>query len=207
MWRWMQRNLGSQSQTSSNNCEKTCKEKRQEQGWNDGLLQQAQVGVPSYPTMQRKFNATQRREKTNKNRTNKDKGLSPEEAATIIQKNYKAYKARKLVKGLRRLLEEERRTLSLTGKGGSHDMEALSAELQVATALCDMERLEKVVKRCSELQEILTQRTIAVDGIPHGENDFVRQQRKDTVKTILSLADKADNMKEQVENALDSIKN
>ncbi|GJD06891.1 hypothetical protein Gasu2_12810 [Galdieria sulphuraria] len=189
----MQRNLGSYEQNSPTTCGR----------------EQKQRQVSNYSTTQiRGGKSSQKKEKPYRQVTRNCKSiLSAEQAATIIQKNWKAYQAIKLVAGLRKLLEEETKTLSLTGKGGSHDIEALSAELEVAKALCDVERLEKVSKKCSELQETLTQRTIAVDGIPHGQNDVVRQQRKNTVKTILSLADKADNMKQQVESALDSIKN
>jgi len=194
MWRWMQRNLGS-SETKTWNSNKSPTENSQ----GGGLKTSATWGqVPKHT----KSSST----KGNRNKKEPSR-WSPEQAAVVIQKNWRAYQARKLVRRLRRLLEEQTKTLSLTGKGGSHDLEALFAEMEVAKALRDMERLEKVSKRCAELQEALTQKTIAVDGIPHGQSDFVRQQRKDTIKTILSLAEKADSMKEQVESAIDDIKN
>ncbi|GJQ13995.1 hypothetical protein GpartN1_g5786.t1 [Galdieria partita] len=211
MWRWVQRNLSSNEQNSSTAFEKVPTENSEVTGSDTSLLnrgEQKQRRVSNNSTIQRRGGKfSQKKEQPLKEDIKECKSMmTPEQAATMIQKNWKAYQARNLVAGLRKLLEEETKTLSLTGKGGSHDMEALFAELEVAKALCDVERLEKVSKKCAELQETLTQRTIAVDGIPHGQNDIVRQQRKNTVKTILSLADKADNMKEQVESALDSIR-
>eukprot|EP00871_Galdieria_phlegrea_P004184 jgi/Galph1/4767/GphlegSOOS_G3418.1 len=128
--------------------------------------------------------------------------LKPEAAAQTIQRVWRGHRTRKLLKALKILKREEENTRSIIGNGGRHDIEALEAELEVAKALHDVDRLQEVSKRCAELQETLTQRTIVVDGVQHGQSEMVRQQRKNTVKTILSLADRVDAFKEHVDQVL-----
>lgn len=94
------------------------------------------------------------------------------------------------------------KTVAISSK---HDIQLLTRVVDAAPRVvpgANEVTLKEANQRLLELGEYLTQRMLIVDGVDSAGNGIVRRKRKETVKQILALIDKAEGLREKARGKL-----
>jgi len=138
--------------------------------------------------------------------------LAPGEAAGVLGRAFRSFRAKIVLLKMRFVSANLNATMDKLREGTELDIQKLSEETNALFALSQIDsgseqhrKLRELHKRLIAAGEVITQGTIAVDGVSSEGSDIVRARRRVAIKTLLALGDRTDQLKARTYQRLQEI--